>query len=69
VCWLDEVTFEVEEDGSVYYVTRRPNEEHLDKNLKPTFKSGRTFIGVLSDGGIVSRAVDPFLIYTRMYTP
>ena len=24
---------------------------------------------VVSDGGIVSRAVDPFLIYTRVHTP
>jgi hypothetical protein len=31
VCWSDEVTFEVGEDGSVYYVTRGPKEECLEK--------------------------------------
>ena len=40
MCWSDEVIFEVVEDGGVYYVTRGPNEEHLDKNLKPTFNRG-----------------------------
>jgi hypothetical protein len=48
VCWLDEVTFEIGEDGSVYYVTRGSKEEFLDKNLKPSFKSGRTSVGVWS---------------------
>jgi transposase len=48
VCWSDEVTFEVREDGSIFYVTRGPKEEFLDKNLKPSFKSGRTSIGVWS---------------------
>jgi transposase len=48
VCWSDEVTFEIGEDGSVYYVTRGSKEEFLDKNLKPSFKSGRTSVGVWS---------------------
>ena len=30
VCWSDEVTFEIGEDGSIYYVTRSPWEEYLD---------------------------------------
>jgi transposase len=48
VCWSDEVTFEVGEDGSIFYVTRGPKEECLEKNLKPSFKSGRTSVGVWS---------------------
>jgi transposase len=50
VCWSDEVTFEVGADGSIFYVTRRSgkDEEWLDKNLKPSFKSGRTSVGVWS---------------------
>ena len=48
MCWLDKVTFEVGADGSIFYVTRGPGEEFLDKNLKPSFKSGRTSIGVWS---------------------
>jgi hypothetical protein len=48
VCWLDEATFYVREDGNIYYVTHRPSEEWEDKNLQPAFKSGRTSMGVRS---------------------
>jgi hypothetical protein len=48
VCWSDEVTFVIGEDGTVIYVTRGSGEEWLDKNLQPTFKSGRTAVGVWS---------------------
>jgi hypothetical protein len=30
------------------YVTHRPGKEFLDKNLKPSFKSSRTLVGVWS---------------------
>jgi hypothetical protein len=30
------------------YVTHELGEEYLDKNLKPSFKSGRTLVGVWS---------------------
>ena len=46
VCWSDEATFYVGESNNIFYVTRGPNEEWLGKNLKPTFKSGRTAVGV-----------------------
>jgi transposase len=48
VCWSDEATFYVGEDGNIYYVTRGPGEEWEDKNLQSTFKSGRTSVGVWS---------------------
>ena len=50
VCWSDEVTFEVGEDTNTFWVTReaRREEEYADKNLRPTFKSGRTTVGVWS---------------------
>lgn len=50
VCWSDEVTFEVGEDLQTFWVTRGPGreEEYADKNLRPTFKSGRTTVGVWS---------------------
>jgi hypothetical protein len=48
VCWSDEVTFYVGADGSIFYVTRRSGEEYLEKNLKPTFKSGHTAVGAWS---------------------
>ena len=46
ICWLDEATFYVGESNNIFYVTHGPNEEWLGKNLKPTFKSGRTAVGV-----------------------
>jgi len=50
VCWSDEVTFEVGENLETFYVTRGPGveEAYADKNLRPTFKSGRTTVGVWS---------------------
>jgi len=39
-------TFYVREDNNVFYVTQGPNKEWLAKNLRPTFKSGRTAVGV-----------------------
>ncbi|OCK99979.1 uncharacterized protein K441DRAFT_725531 [Cenococcum geophilum 1.58] len=48
VCWSNKVTFKVGEDLQTFWVTRAPSreEEYVDKNLRPTFKSGRTTIGV-----------------------
>ena len=48
VCWSDEVTFEVGEDTNTFWVTRGAGreEEYTDKNLRPTFKSGRTTVGI-----------------------
>lgn len=47
VIWSDEVTFEVGADGTTIWVTRGPGreEEFKEKNLKPTFKSGRVAVG------------------------
>lgn len=46
VCWSDEAYFEVGEDLRSIYVTRTPDEEFLPECLQPTFKSGRTKVGV-----------------------
>ena len=46
VCWSDEAIFYVGENNSVFYVTRGVREEHKLKNLRPTFKSGRTVVRV-----------------------
>ena len=50
VCWSNEVTFEVGEDTNIFWVTRGAGreEEYADKNLRPTFKSRRTTVGVWS---------------------
>jgi transposase len=50
VCWSDEVTFEIGEELQTFYITRGVGreEEYADKNLRPTFKSGRTTVGVWS---------------------
>ena len=46
VYWSDKAYFEVGEDGRSVYVTRSPGEEFLPECLQPTFKSGRTKVGV-----------------------
>jgi hypothetical protein len=46
VIWSDESTFKIRYDGRNWWITRVPGEEHLPKNLKLTFKSGRTSVGV-----------------------
>lgn len=48
VYWSDEVIFEVGADGSIWYIIRTSgkDKEWLEKNLKPSFKSGRTSVGV-----------------------
>jgi hypothetical protein len=50
VCWSNEVHFQVGEDFTGLYVTRGPGreEEFAEKNLRPTFKSERTSVGVWS---------------------
>ncbi len=47
VYWSDEVTFWIGEDGTIFYVTRgtRRDKEYTDKNLRPSFKSGRVLVG------------------------
>ena len=46
--WSDEVTFEIGEDLINFWITRGPgrDEEYTEKNLKPSFKSGRVTVGV-----------------------
>jgi hypothetical protein len=48
VCWSDEMIFKVGEDLRTFFVTRGAGreEEYATKNLRPTFKSGRTTVGV-----------------------
>ena len=46
VCQLDEVTFYIRVDRSMFYVTCIAREEYLEKNLKPSFKSRCITIGV-----------------------
>lgn len=48
VYWSDEVTFYIGENNNVFYVIYGANEEFLEKNLKPTFKSGRSKVRVWS---------------------
>jgi hypothetical protein len=48
VCWSDEVTFYIREDNTTVYVTHGLGEEFLDKNLKPSFKSGCILVSVWS---------------------
>ena len=47
VYWSNKVTFWIGEDGTIFYVTRGTGreEEYTDKNLRPSFKSGRVSVG------------------------
>ena len=47
VIWSDEVTLEIGEDQTTFFVSRGPgrDEEYADKNLRPSFKSGRVTVG------------------------
>jgi hypothetical protein len=48
VYWSNEVTFKVGENLIGFWVTRGAGreEEYTDKHLRPTFKSGRTSMGI-----------------------
>ena len=46
--FTDECNIELGLDGRVYWIWRRAGEELEDKCLKPTFKSGRTSVGIWS---------------------
>jgi hypothetical protein len=50
VYWSDEVTFEIGEDTRTFWVIRSTGreEEYADWNLRPSFKSGRTTVGIWS---------------------
>jgi len=50
ICFTDESTFELGIDTTPPWIRRRYGEAYESKNLKPTFKSGRSSIGVW--GGI-----------------
>jgi hypothetical protein len=45
--WSDEVTLEIREDLINFWVTRGlgRDKEYAEKNLKPSFKSGRVTMG------------------------
>ena len=46
VIWTDEATFETGLDTRSCYVTRRPGTAMESRYLKPTFKSGRSTLGI-----------------------
>ncbi len=46
VIWTDEATFETGLDSRTCYVTRRPGTAMDCRYQKPTFKSGRTTLGI-----------------------
>jgi len=46
IIWSDKAYFEVGEDGRVLFVMRAAGQKYEDRMLAPTFKSGRTRLGV-----------------------
>ena len=63
VCWSDKSTFELGFDGRTVWITRAPREEFLEKNLKPSFKSGRTSVGVW--GCFMGKHLGPLVILEK----
>jgi len=63
VCWSDESNFEIGYDGRNWWITRAPGEEYLEKNLKPSFKSGRTSVGVW--GCFMDTTLGPLVILPK----
>jgi transposase len=41
ICHSDESSYEIGYDSRGYYITQAPHEDMLERNLKPSFKSGR----------------------------
>ena len=46
ICFSNESSFEVGYDGRNFYITQAPGEEYLERNLKPTMKSGRSTVSI-----------------------
>jgi Transposase len=46
ICHSDESLYEIGFDSNNYWITRAPHEEMLERNLKPTFRSGRKYVSV-----------------------
>lgn len=63
VVWTDEATFETGLDTRSCFVSRRKGTAFEARYLKPTFKSGRSTIGIW--GGITLKKKGPMLILTK----
>ena len=63
VIWTDEATFETGLDSRSCYVTRRKRNAFEARYLKPTFKSGRSTIGIWA--AITLSIKGPMLVLTR----
>jgi hypothetical protein len=63
ICWSDEATFELGYDSRGFYITRAPGEEFLERNLKPSFKSGRTAVSVW--GCFMGREKGPLVVLEK----
>jgi hypothetical protein len=46
ICYSDESLYKIGYDGNSYYITQALHEEMLERNLKPTFRSGRKYVSV-----------------------
>jgi hypothetical protein len=44
ICHSNESSYEIGFDSNNYWITRAPHKEMLERNLKPTFRSGRKYV-------------------------
>ena len=46
ICHSDKSSYKIGYDSNSYYITRAPHKEMLERNAKPTFRSGRMYVSV-----------------------
>jgi transposase len=63
ICHSDESSYEIGHDSNNYYITRTPKEEMLERNLKPTFRSGRQYVSVW--GSFCGRELGPIVVLEK----
>jgi len=63
ICHSDESSYEIGFDSNSYYITRTPKEEMLERNLKPTFRSGRKYVSVW--GCFCGRELGPIVVLEK----
>lgn len=63
ICHSDESSYEIRHDSNNYYITQAPKEEMLERNLKPTFRSGRKYVSVW--GCFCGRELGPIVVLEK----
>jgi hypothetical protein len=63
ICHSNESSYEIGFDSNSYYITQALQEEMLERNVKPTFKSGRIYVSVW--GSFCGRELGPIIVLEK----